>query len=208
MTRSQVLCILRSVLLTGFALVLASPVWGHVQLDAPNGDEVLEGGSVFTITWHVDIAHDQQNWDLWYSTDSGTNWILIEMDLPTGNPDTGSVHTYDWTVPDTSSDHARVLVRQDNSGTDYYDESDEDFIIASEPCLLKVLYGEYSDETVRMRYFRDNILSKTPAGQEIIGLYYQWSPAIVNAMKEDEKFEEAVKEMIDGILELIAEEAE
>ena len=96
MARSQVLLIFRSVLLAGFALVLAVPAWGHVALDNPNGDEVLEVGSVFTITWHVVIAHDLQNWDLWYSTDSGTNWIPIAMDLPTGNPDAGSVHTYGY----------------------------------------------------------------------------------------------------------------
>ena len=203
MARSHVLFIFRSVLLAGFALVLAIPAWGHVALDNPNGDEVLEVGSVFTITWHVVIAHDLQNWDLWYSTDSGTNWIPIAMDLPTGNPDAGSVHTYDWTVPDTPSDQARVRVRMDNSGTDYYDESKEDFTIASGACPLKVIYGEYSDETERMRYFRDNILRKTPTGQEIIRLYYQWSPLVIKAMEEDEGFKEEVKEIVDGVLEMI-----
>jgi hypothetical protein len=159
--------------------------------------------SVFTITWHVVIAHDLQNWDLWYSTDSGTNWIPIEMDLPPGNPDAGSVHTYDWTVPDTPSDQARVRVRMDNSGTDYYDGSKADFTIASGTCPLKVIYGEYSDETERMRYFRDNILRKTPAGQDIIRLYYQWSPLVIRAMEEDEGFKEEVKELVDGVLEMI-----
>ena len=43
MARSQVLFIFRSVLLAGFALVLAIPAWGHVALDNPNGDELLEG---------------------------------------------------------------------------------------------------------------------------------------------------------------------
>ena len=45
-------------------------------------------------------------------------------------------------------------------------------------------------------------------GQEIIKLYYQWSPAIVNAMEEDEEFKKEVKMMIDGVLGLITEEAE
>ena len=54
-----------------------------------------------------------------------------------------------------------------------------------------------------IRDFRDNVLSQTPAGQELIKLYYQWSPVIVQAMKKDAAFKEQVKEMVDGVLELI-----
>jgi hypothetical protein len=54
-----------------------------------------------------------------------------------------------------------------------------------------------------MRYFRDNILRKTPAGQEIIRLYYQWSPLVIKAMEEDEGLKEEVKEIVDGVLEMI-----
>ena len=76
------------------------------------------------------------------------------------------------------------------------------------PCSLEKIYGDYSEETELLRSFRDNVLSKTPEGQEIIRLYYQWSPMIVRAMEEDEEFKEDVKEMIDGFLELIEGEAE
>ena len=41
-----------------------------------------------------------------------------------------------------------------------------------------------------------------------VSLYYEWSPAIVEAMEEDEGFKEEVKEMIDGILPLIKTEVE
>ena len=51
--------------------------------------------------------------------------------------------------------------------------------------------------------FRENTLAKSPEGQEIIKLYYEWSPAIVKAMEEDEGLKEEVKEMIDGVLELM-----
>ena len=47
-----------------------------------------------------------------------------------------------------------------------------------------------------------------PVGHELIRLYYQWSPAIVKAMEEDEAFKQEVKELVDGVLELIGEEAE
>lgn len=72
-------------------------------------------------------------------------------------------------------------------------------------CLATQIYGEGSEETELLRDFRDNVLTKTPTGQEIIRLYYEWSPAIVTAMEEDEKFEEEVMELIDEILPLIEE---
>jgi parallel beta-helix repeat protein len=75
-------------------------------------------------------------------------------------------------------------------------------------CTSGVIYGEHSEETELLRYFRDNVLSQTPEGQELIELYYQWSPVIVKAMEEDEEFKEDIKEMIDGILPLIGKEIE
>ncbi len=71
------------------------------------------------------------------------------------------------------------------------------------PCSASELYGENSYEVVVLRDFRDNVLSQTPVGQEIIELYYLWSPAIAKAMEEDEAYKEEVKEMIDGVLEMI-----
>jgi hypothetical protein len=70
-------------------------------------------------------------------------------------------------------------------------------------CPTEKIYGEHSEETEILRYLRDNILSKTEEGQELIKSYYKWSPVIVRAMEGDEEFKEEVKEMIDGILALI-----
>ena len=75
-----------------------------------------------------------------------------------------------------------------------------------EPCPIDLIYGEHSKEANLLRNFRDSVLSQTPEGQEIIRLYYEWSPAIVKAIKEDEEFKQDVKEVIDGVLPLIAEE--
>ena len=74
------------------------------------------------------------------------------------------------------------------------------------PCLLEMLYGEDSKETELLRYFRDEILSETQEGQEIISLYYLWSPIMVKMMEEDEEVRKEVKEMIDEVLTLIEEE--
>ena len=56
-----------------------------------------------------------------------------------------------------------------------------------------------------MRDLRDNVLTETTEGQELIRLYYEWSPVIVEMVNEDEELRAQVKEMIDGILGLITE---
>ena len=71
------------------------------------------------------------------------------------------------------------------------------------PCPSVKIYGDTTEEVALLRYFRDNLLSKTPAGQEIIRLYYKWNPVIAKAMEEDEEFKKKVKEVIEGILTLI-----
>ena len=70
-------------------------------------------------------------------------------------------------------------------------------------CPTEQIYGPHSEEVAMLRAFRDNILSKTPAGQQMIKLYYQWSPAIVEAMEGDEGFKARMKGIIDEALPLI-----
>ncbi len=70
-------------------------------------------------------------------------------------------------------------------------------------CPIETIYGEYSSETEILRGYRDNILSKTSEGQEIIRLYYEWSPVIVKTMEKDEELKKKIKEIIDGVLLLI-----
>ncbi len=84
------------------------------------------------------------------------------------------------------------------------DELNMDFLaIKTGPCVAKVIYGEESEEVELLRYFRDKMLNQTPAGQELIELYYQWSPAIVKVMEEDMEFKEELKELLEGILPMI-----
>ena len=70
-------------------------------------------------------------------------------------------------------------------------------------CPAKQIYGEGSQEVTLLRAFRDNLLSKTPEGQELIELYYQWSPVIVRTMETDKGFKEELKKMIDEVVPLI-----
>ncbi len=74
---------------------------------------------------------------------------------------------------------------------------------STSPCPSEQIYGEHSEQTELLRYFRDNVLSETPEGQEIIRLYYEWSPVIVPAMENDAEFKEEVEEMVDGVLEMM-----
>ena len=48
-----------------------------------------------------------------------------------------------------------------------------DYILVFPCCPFEQIYGEHSEETELLRYFRDNVLNQTPEGQEIIKLYYQ-----------------------------------
>jgi len=72
-------------------------------------------------------------------------------------------------------------------------------------CLVKI-YGEGSDEVAILRYMRDNVLSKSSQGREIVRLYYLWSPVIAKAAQNDEEFREKLKTLVDGILISIVEE--
>jgi len=87
----------------------------------------------------------------------------------------------------------------------YEDAGNSDFSDWTAPtfCPSELIFGENSDEIQVLRYIRDNVLTHTPEGQEVIKLYYQWNPVIVKAMEEDEEFKEEVKEMIDGVLGLV-----
>ena len=121
---------LRACRFLSFWGLLASVVQAHIGLDSPNGGETLDGGSVFTIEWHVEVEHNQRDWDLWVSTESNEGpWQEIAVDLATGDSSKDSIHTFDWSVPNSEITSAWVRVQQDNAGKDYDDVSDASFQI-------------------------------------------------------------------------------
>jgi len=71
------------------------------------------------------------------------------------------------------------------------------------PCAAEQIYGTNATELTVLRQFRDEILNKTPAGRQLTRLYYAWSPAIVEAMSEDEAFKQEIKKVIDSLLPVI-----
>ncbi len=74
------------------------------------------------------------------------------------------------------------------------------------PCSAEEIYGDDSEEIKILRSLRDEVLGEIPEGQELIKLYYEWSPAIVKAMDEDERFKEDIKEMVNGLLMLFEDD--
>ena len=89
----------------------------------------------------------------------------------------------------------------------YFDIDSEAQWIEDHPspgnCAAESIYGDNSEEVILLRYVRDNILSKILFGQQLIKLYYLWSPVIVRAMEGDARFKEEIKQMIDGVLPMI-----
>jgi len=74
---------------------------------------------------------------------------------------------------------------------------------SAETCPAELLYGEDGEETELLRYLRDTFLSRSPGGREIIRLYYRYSPAIAEALREDEDLKKEVKKMADAILAVL-----
>ena len=147
---------------------------------------------------------------------AGVSMILTGTDYSTLTTDTNGYYLFllldsgDYTITPAYEGyvfHPQNYVIQ--SLTD--DLSGIDFVstrIQTTPCPSETIYGEHSEETELLRYIRDNVLGKSQEGRELIKLYYQWSPMIVQAMEADEEFKEDIREMIDGILPLIGGEVE
>jgi len=67
-------------------------------------------------------------------------------------------------------------------------------------CFMVKLFGEGSAQVAFLRSFRDNLLSRTPEGRQIIELYYRWSPALAKAINEDEELRGEVREVVEEAL--------
>jgi len=175
--------------------VLNAAVNPMVYITNGNLEGIEMGGSV-TFEAHVTGGVPGYTYEWSIKEEGGPDWSSVGGNSSTWlwNPGKEDVGTYAvrCSVTDSQAHTGEVIW--------------EGFIILEkQPCLSEEIYGEDSEEAEILRYMRDNILSHTPEGQELIRLYYEWSPAIVKVMFEDEEFKEKIKEMIDGILPMIKE---
>jgi hypothetical protein len=83
----------------------------------------------------------------------------------------------------------------------------EGFVVTSS-CPVVQLYGEGSEQVQLLRNFRDTVLKETLEGQQLIKLYYEWSPVLARALDQDDGFRAEVREMIDGIVPVLQGEVE
>lgn len=113
-----------SLLVLFFSMPLALSADAHVTLLYPAGGESFEPGAHIQISWRIDVPHNQENWDLYFSSDGGATWEAIALDLSVDQL------TYDWVVPGIETTEARIRIVQDNAAVDYED-SCSDFAIGS-----------------------------------------------------------------------------
>jgi len=181
---------------------------GCFTYDEDDGRDMLEPG-IKTITWNVQnngtsIRTINSEISICNLTDdpdclSPTTAILTRVDVPAEGIET---FTYDYDFQAGKDCSVTLTTGESNE----YDNDLKRYIfttLSPQTCPTELIYERHSEKMELLRHFRDKVLSKTPEGQEIIRLYYEWSPVIVKAMEEDEKFKEEVKKMIDGVLPLI-----
>lgn len=90
----------------------------HVALLNPSGGETFYPGETVTIEWQELISHNTSNWDLYFSSDGGLTWDIIQIDIPL------VTFSYQWTIPVTQTTQGRIKIVQDNVDSDYDDVSD------------------------------------------------------------------------------------
>lgn len=96
-----------------------------VQVQAPNGDEDIQEGSTYEISWTAsDSETSVETIDIEYSTDSGSSWTT----LATGETHDGS-YNWDTTGVGTTSNALVRVTATDTDGNTAMDRSDATFRI-------------------------------------------------------------------------------
>jgi hypothetical protein len=75
-------------------------------------------------------------------------------------------------------------------------------------CATEAIYGEQSEQAALLRKYRDNVLSKTRDGQEIIKTYYKFSPPVTKLLEQRPLLKNRAKAFIDSMLPGIRKKVE
>jgi len=108
-----------------FLSCLLSFVSAHVDIVYPSGGESFSAGSDITIQWQETASHGDSNWDLSFSTDNGATWQSIQNNINQGSS------SYNWKLPDTATEQAKISVVQDNTTFMNYESISGAFTITS-----------------------------------------------------------------------------
>jgi Concanavalin A-like lectin/glucanases superfamily/FG-GAP repeat/Kre9/KNH-like N-terminal Ig-like domain len=113
-------------ILPSTAVINQAPV---VTVTAPDGDETLQVGQTFDVTWNASDPNGDatiQKFDIRLSTDGGTNFnFTLAPNVA------GTARTFTWTVPvgvNTAQGRIRVIAT-DNQGATAQDDSNANFTI-------------------------------------------------------------------------------
>ncbi len=111
-------------------LALSAPALAHNDLIYPDGGETLQVGEQITIEWTILVSHPLAGWDVLYSVNGNQGpFIPIALGLAPGNISRGSIHTYDWIVPDIPTANARIRVVMNGTSGMWQSTSALDFTI-------------------------------------------------------------------------------
>lgn len=102
-----------------------------LTITSPNGGEYWSIGSTQNITWST--SGTINNVDLYYSTDTGLTWNMI-------NDYISNTGTYSWIIPNASSSLCRVKVVNSDS-TSVFDISNANFSMGTAPTTITIGTG-------------------------------------------------------------------
>ena len=148
-----------------------------------------------------------KDWDYGLTTSSSTS-------SPTSSSTTSSLSSTTTTAAASSSTTSTGIFPSTTTSTGTGTSTSSPSTSTTQPgttttvdvmpdCPFERLYGDHSYEVTLLRKFRDDVLSTTPEGKQLIQLYYQLSPLVVKAMGEDKNFEDEIREMTDFIFPML-----
>ena len=124
-----------------------------------------------------------------------------------GSPTTKEVDQC-WDLTEISScDEDTACLAVSNNFLTYTNEWSGAGCRVQDKCIVDIFLGSDNPKIYVLKAFRDEVLSQTPEGRELIALYYAWSPFLVEAMQQDEQLKEEIKGMIEMFFPVMKEEA-
>lgn len=132
----------------------------RLDITSPNGGEIWQTGTIHDITWN---SGQIDNLDIYFSTNSGTNWTILANDY-----DDIANNSYPWTIPNNTTNEALLkLVDSDNPAIS--DSSSATFTISTIGLIIpiggeiwqsgkvkKITWSIDNNENISIQYSSDN----------------------------------------------------